>query len=129
VPEAADRVEDRRTNTFEDLLPAGGEVKGGCKVPFLQPSKSSSALQIATLEELISLKLDSWVNSPLKRLRDKTDVAELILRCKLPRDLAVNEVVRVLYVKTWDAIQAEMFKARTLECFSISQFSPAALAR
>ena len=103
VPEAA----DRRTNTFVDLLPAGGVVKRGCKVPFPQPTKASGDLQIARLEELISLKLDSWVNSPLKRLRDKTDVVELILRCKLPRDLAVNDVVRVLYAETWDAIQAE----------------------
>lgn len=107
VPDAADRVEDRRTNTFVDLLPAGVVVKRGCKVPFPQPTKASGNLQIARLEELISLKLDSWVNSPLKRLRDKTDVVELILRCKLPRDLAVNDVVRALYTETWDAIQAE----------------------
>ena len=107
VPEAADRVEDRRTNIFVDLLPAGGVVKRGCKVPFPQPTKVSNDLQIARLEELISLKLDSWINSPVKRLRDKTDVVELILRRKLPRDLAVNDVVRALYAETWDAIQAE----------------------
>ena len=88
-------------------LPAGGVVKRGCKVPFPTPTKASGSLQIARLEELISLKLDSWVNSPLKRLRDKTDVVELILRCKLPRDLAVNDIVRALYTETWDAIQAE----------------------
>ena len=29
------------------------------------------------------------------------------LRCKLPRDLAVNPVVRALYTETWDALQAE----------------------
>lgn len=107
VPEVADRVEDRRTHTFVDLLPAGGIVKSGCKVPFPQPTRAVGDLQIATLEELISLKLDSWANSPLKRLRDKTDVVELILRRKLPRDLAVNPVVRALYEETWDAIRAE----------------------
>jgi hypothetical protein len=107
VPEAADRIEDRRTHTFIDLLPAGRVVKLGCKVPFPQPTKAAEGLQIATLEQLISLKLDSWVNSPLKRLRDKTDVVELVLRRKLPRDLAVNPAVRPLYEEIWSALEAE----------------------
>jgi hypothetical protein len=59
------------------------------------------------LEELISLKLDSWANSPLRRLRDKTDVVELILRRKLPRGLAVLAAVRDMYLETWNALQAE----------------------
>jgi len=107
VPDAADRVEDRRTHTFVDLLPAGSVVKSGCTVPFPQPTKATPDLQIASIEELISLKLDSWKNSPLKRLRDKTDVVELILRRKLPRSLAINPAVRPLYEETWDAIRAE----------------------
>lgn len=82
-------------------------MKRGCKVPFPKPTKATGDLQIVTLEELISLKLDSWANSPLKRLRDKTDVVELILRRKLPRSLVVNPVIRPLYEETWDAIQAE----------------------
>jgi hypothetical protein len=32
---------------------------------------------------------------------------ELILRRKLPRDLIVAQAVRGLYLKTWDALQAE----------------------
>jgi hypothetical protein len=107
VPEAADRLEDRRTHTFVDLLPAGRVVKPGCKVPFPQPTRGAGELQIATLEQLISLKLDSWVNSPLKRLRDKTDVVELILRRQLPRDLAVHPVVRARYEEIWHALKAE----------------------
>jgi hypothetical protein len=70
-------------------------------------TKVTRELQIASLEELISLKLDSWKNSPLKRLRDKTDVVELILRRQLPCSLAINSAVRPLYEETWDAIQAE----------------------
>jgi hypothetical protein len=35
------------------------------------------------------------------------DVLELILRRHLPRSLAVNSTVRLLYEETWDAIQAE----------------------
>jgi hypothetical protein len=69
--------------------------------------KASEKLQIVGLEQLLSLKLDSSAHSPLRRLRDKTDVVELILRRKLPRDLAVAPAVRSLYLETWDALQAE----------------------
>ena len=102
-----DRVEDRRNGVRVDLLPAGKVLKRGCKVPFPQPTKTTDKLQIVKLEELLSLKLDSSAHSPLRRLRDKTDVVELILRRKLPRDLAVAPAVRELYLKTWDALQAE----------------------
>jgi hypothetical protein len=107
VPEVQDRVEDRRNGVMVDLLPAGRVLQLGCKVPFPQPGKATEQLQIVPLEELISLKLDSWAGSPVRRLRDKTDVIELIARCKLPRDLAVNPVVHVYYLETWDALQAE----------------------
>jgi hypothetical protein len=102
-----DRVEDRRNGVHIDLLPAGKVLKRGCKVPFPKPTKATEELQIIKLEELLSLKLDSAAHSPLRRLRDKTDVVELILRRKLPRDLAVAQAVRPLYCETWDALQAE----------------------
>ena len=107
VPEIPDHVEDRRNQVELDILPAGKVVKRGCKIPFPQPGVSSGKLQIISLEDLISLKLDSWNNSPNHRLKDKSDVVELILRRKLPRDLAVNPVIRALYLETWDALQAE----------------------
>jgi hypothetical protein len=107
VPEVQDRLRDTRTGVIIDLLPAGQVLKAGCKVPFPAPTTASDHLQFVTLEELISLKLDSWANSPLRRLRDKTDVVELILRRKLPRGLGVLAVVRGLYLETWDALQAE----------------------
>ena len=107
VSETADSVEDRRTHTFVDLRPAGPVIKDGYQVPFPQPTKATVDLQIATLEELVSLKLDSWKNRPLKRLRDKTDVVELILRRKLPRSRVVDHVIRPLYEEVWDAPQAE----------------------
>jgi hypothetical protein len=102
-----DRVEDRRNGVQVDLLPAGKVLKRGCKVPFPQPMKTTEELQFVRLEELLSLKLDSSAHSPLRRLRDKTDVVELILRRKLPRDLSVAPAVRPLYLETWDALQAE----------------------
>src|SRR5450432_893802 len=107
VPEFQDRVEDRRNGVLIDLLPAGRVLKRGCKVPFPQPGKVAEQLQIVSLEELISLKLDSWAGSPLRRHKDKTDVIELVSRRKLPRDLVVNPAVRPLYLETWDALQAE----------------------
>ena len=102
-----DRVEDRRNGVQVDLLPAGKVVKRGCKVPFPQPTAATEKLQIVELATLLSLKLDSSAHSPLRRLRDKTDVVELILRRKLPRDLPVDPAVRSLYLETWDALQAE----------------------
>jgi hypothetical protein len=107
VPEIHTRVEDRRNGVMIDLLPAGEVLRSNCKVPFPQPGKVTEQFQIVKLEELISLKLDSWSGSPLRRLKDKSDVIELILRRKLPRDLAVVPAVRALYTETWDALQAE----------------------
>ena len=101
------RVEDRRNGVQIDLLPAGKVLKRGCKMPFPHPGKVAEQFQIVSLEDLISLKLDSAANSPLRRLRDKTDVIELVARRNLPRDLAVNPVVRALYTETWDALQSE----------------------
>jgi len=102
-----DRVEDRRNSVQIDLLPAGQVLQRGCKVPFPQPGKVAEQIQIVTLEELIALKLDSWVNSPNRRLKDKADVVELIKYRKLPRNLAIHPAVRALYLETWDALATE----------------------
>ena len=102
-----DRVEDRRNGVMVDLLPAGRVLQRGCKVPFPQPGKVAEQLQIISLEELISLKLDSWAGNPIRRLKDKADVVELIKYRKLPRDLAVNPAVHAHYLETWDALKNE----------------------
>jgi hypothetical protein len=107
VPGAEDRVEDRRNGVKIDLLPAGAVLKSGCKVPFPEPTKVAEQLQFISLEQLISLKLDSWNGSPNRRLKDKADVIELIKSRKLSRDLAIAPAVRTLYTETWDALQAE----------------------
>ena len=101
------QVKDRSNGAIIDLLPAGRIMKAGCKIPLPQPKIVAENLQIIGLEDLISLKLDSWNGSPSKRIKDKADVTELILRRKLPRNLAVAPAVRQLYTETWDAIQAE----------------------
>ena len=107
VPKVEDRVEDRRNGVLIDLLPAGKVLKRGCKIPFPQPGKVAEQIQFVSLEDLISLKLDSWSGSPVRRHKDKTDVIELIKYRNLPRNLGVNPAVRALYLETWDALQAE----------------------
>jgi hypothetical protein len=107
VPGVDDRVEDRHNGVFIDLLPAGKVLKRGCKVPFPQPTAVAEKFQIISLEDLISLKLDSWAGSPVRRHKDKTDVIELIKYRNLPRDLALNPAIRALYLETWDALQNE----------------------
>jgi hypothetical protein len=90
-----------------DLLPAGKCLKSGCEVPFPQPPEPPTVMTPVDLEALISLKLDSWKHSPARRLRDKTDVAELIMRNKLPRGLVVHDAVAHEYHVLWDALDAE----------------------
>ena len=107
VPEIQDRVEDRRNGVLIDLLPAGKVLKRGCKVPFPEPTSVAEKLQIVSLPDLLSLKLDSWAGSPLRRHKDKSDVIELITRRTLPRELVLHPAVRALYLETWDALQAE----------------------
>ena len=60
-----------------------------------------------TLQQLISLKLDSWANSPTRQLKDKADVVELIKSLHLPRDQVVDQAVGSIYPETWDALAAE----------------------
>jgi hypothetical protein len=101
------QLQDKRYGVIINLLTEGKVLKNGCKVPFPAPAVVSDQLQFVTLEQLISLKLDSWANSPVLRLTDKTHVVELIIRRKLSRDLAVQQAVRDIYRETWDALQAE----------------------
>jgi hypothetical protein len=107
LPKIEDRVEDSRNGVKIDLLPAGKVLKRGCKVPFPLPTKVSEQFQLVSLEDLLSLKLDSWQGSPFRRLKDKADVIELIQYRNLPRDLAINPAVRALYTETWDALRSE----------------------
>jgi hypothetical protein len=107
VPQCEDSVKDKRNGVIVNLLPAGRVLKRGCKVPFPDPPEGGDQPCFVSLEKLIALKLDSWSNSPTRRHKDKTDVIELIKALHLPRELAVDEAVRALYVETWDALAAE----------------------
>jgi hypothetical protein len=102
-----DSVRDQRNAVPVNLLPAGQVLKRGCEVPFPQPQTVSATPVVVALGDLISLKLDSWAHSPMRRVKDKADVVELIHRRSLPRDLAVQAAVFKLYQETWDALHAE----------------------
>jgi len=103
-----DGVRDRRNDAVVDVLPGGQVVKAGCKVPFPMPTEVTDRPKVVGLPDLISLKLDSWANSPTNRLKDKADVVELIKARTLPRDFAVLPQVRLHYEETWDALKAEV---------------------
>jgi hypothetical protein len=107
IPGRQDAVKDRRNGVLVDVLPAGRVLKSGCKVPFPAPQEVKDQPDFVPLEKLISLKLDSWSNSPSRRLKDKADVIELIKALHLPRELVVDEAVCTLYLETWDALAAE----------------------
>ena len=102
-----DTVKYKRNGVLINLLQAGHVLKAGCRVPFPVPIEVWDEPRFVSLEKLIALKLDSWSNSHNRRHKDKTDVIELIQALRLPRDLAVDESVRTLYVETWDALAAE----------------------
>ena len=91
-----------------DLLPAGKCLKLVCQVPFPEPPTPPAIMQPVGLEMLISLKLDSWKHSPARRSRDRADVAELIMRNELPRELKVHHAVAREYFELWDALAAEL---------------------
>lgn len=102
-----DTVIDTRNNAMIHFLPAGEVLQAGCRVPFPQPGTPSDEPCFVTLEQLIALKLDSWRGSPVRRLKDKADVVELIKQLRLPRELGVADAVRDLYQETWDGLEKE----------------------
>lgn len=107
VPEKPGRLRDRSNGVFLDVLPAGRVLQRGCRVPFPTPEEVSDEPRCVTLDQLISLKLDSWSGAPTRRSRDKSDVVDLIRVRKLPRDLKLHSAVQHLYEEIWDALQRE----------------------
>ena len=102
-----DSVRDKRNRVVINLLPAQRVLKRGCVVPFPRPTEVKDEPQVVTLEQLVSLKLDSWFHTPLQRAKDRADVIELIIRAKLPRDLRVHLALKKIYEEIWDGIAAE----------------------
>ena len=102
-----DTVRDKLNHVQINFLPAGRSLRSPCKVPFPLPNQVSEAPLFVSVEKLISLKLDSWINTPTGRLKDKADVIELIKVRNLSRDLKVDHPVQDLYIEIWDALKSE----------------------
>ncbi|PWU13948.1 MAG: hypothetical protein C5B50_18375 [Verrucomicrobia bacterium] len=91
-----------------DLLPGGKSLEVRSQVPFPVPRDATAILQPVTMEELIGLKLDSYVRATATRGQDKADVEKLIINNRLPRELpGIHPAMVDLYHQIWDAIAAE----------------------
>lgn len=96
-------VTDRETKVEIDVLPGGGKVGLG-PVSFPMPKKVSEKPQILALNDLIALKLSSYMGSPIDRAQDYADAIKLIQVNHPPRELDVDARIRDLYHTLWDQI-------------------------
>ncbi|MGD0870613.1 MAG: hypothetical protein ABSB88_13730 [Bryobacteraceae bacterium] len=99
-------VTDRETKVEIDLLPGGGKVGPG-PVSFPMPTKVSEKPQVLALHDLISLKLSSYMGSPIDRAQDYADAIKLIQVNRPSSELGVDAKVRELYRTLWDQIHAK----------------------
>ena len=97
-------VTDRDTKVEIDVLPGGGKVGSG-PVSVPMPTRVSEKPQILSLHELISLKLSSYMGSPINRAQDYADAIKLIQANRTAREFNVDVSVRELYLAVWDGIQ------------------------
>ena len=98
-------VTDRETRVEIDLLPGGSKVDPG-PLTFPVPTRVSSEPQILTLQDLISIKLSTYIGRGVHRIQDYADVVKLIEANHLPRGYDVEAKVRDAYQEAWDEIAA-----------------------
>ena len=96
-------VTDRETKVEIDVLPGGGKVGPG-PVGFPMPTKVSDKPQILALHDLLSVKLSSYIGSPIDRAQDYADAIKLIQVNRPSREFGVDATVRELYHTLWDRI-------------------------
>ncbi len=94
-------VTDRVSKVEVDLLPGGGRVgRGPLTLPM--PTQVSKEPIILDLDDLIGIKLSSYVGNPTSRMKDGADVVELIKANGLPREFVVDAKIKAAYEKIWD---------------------------
>ncbi len=103
---------DTRTGVRIEIVTTGEYPGDGKPKPVAFPDPADARFQregvwLITLEKLIELKLASGL-SALHRLRDLSDVQELILHLKLPLELSekLDASVRAEYRRLWQIAQA-----------------------
>lgn len=71
------------------------------------PTKVSDKPQILTLDYLISLKLSSYMGSPIDRAQDYADAIKLIQVNHPSRAFGIDPMVKELYHQLWDQIHGK----------------------
>ena len=104
-------IRDTELNVTIDVLLAGGYPGDGLPKPVKFPDPADVAireggLSLLPLARLVELKLASGISSP-QRMKDLTDVLELIKHAKLSRTLSdeLDPYVRGKYLELWDTAQ------------------------
>jgi hypothetical protein len=102
---------DTRTGIRIEVVTTGDYPGDGKPKPIAFPTPTEARLQregvwLITLDKLIELKLASGLSAP-HRLKDLADVQELIVRLKLPFNLAedLDASVRDEYRRLWQNVQ------------------------
>lgn len=103
------KVVDRDNKVEVDLLPGNKSVDPNAKVMLPMPTEITNKPNLIKFTDLISIKLDSYMTAGIRRIKDYTDVVELIIRQRLPLDLYkdLNENVKKFYIKTWTKINSK----------------------
>jgi hypothetical protein len=102
---------DRETKIEVDILPGGGFVgPGPLKLPL--PTEVVLEPKMLSFEQLIATKLSSYMGNPVIRLKDLSDVTEL-LKANLPsRNLDLPSEVKEEYLSLWDRLKSSGIKLR-----------------
>jgi hypothetical protein len=105
------KLRDTQTRVRIEFLISGGYPGDGKAKPVAFPDPAGKAVEIGgikvlRLPELVDLKLASGL-SAAHRLKDLSDVQELIRIVKLPREFAekLNPYVREKYIELWTAVE------------------------
>jgi hypothetical protein len=106
-------LRDTKNGVRIEFLVAGEFPGDGKPKPVAFPEPSSVAseqnqIQILNLEALIELKLASGMSGGIERLKDITDVVEVIKMLRLPETIAdrLNPYVSDRYRELWQEIEA-----------------------
>ena len=108
---ASKSFRDTSTGVKIEVMTTGEYPGDGKPKPVVFPDPAGARVEreglwIITLEKLIELKLASGLSAP-HRLKDLSDVQELIVHLKLPLELAeqLDASVRAEYRRLWEAAQ------------------------
>jgi hypothetical protein len=111
-PEARKTFRDAETGVLIEVVTTGEFPGDGKPKPVAFPDPADVAVEgeefrYVTLETLIELKLASGLSAP-HRARDIADIQDLIVRAKLPLDIAerLDPSVRAEYRRLWEIAQA-----------------------